>query len=161
MLNVRRGLGGGICLRALLTGTVLRDVGLAVDLAALHELGVATETGDAAVVEHEDAVGMLNGARTLRDDDLGRVGQVARQTLADKRVGLGVDGARGVVENEDLRALQQGARNAQTLLLAAGDVGAALFDVGVVLLREALDELVRLSELADLHASLQTSTSSS
>ena len=103
---------------------------------------------DAAVVEHEDHVGVLHRGDALRDDDLRRVGDLRRERLADQRVGARVDGACRVVENQNLRVLQQGARDAQALLLAAGDVGAALFDVGVVALREGADEVVRLRELA-------------
>ena len=48
---------------------------------------------------------------------------------------------------------QQGSGDAQALLLAAGDVGAALLDVGVGALGEAVDELVGAGKvrcLADL-----------
>ena len=47
-----------------------------------------------------------------------------------------------VVENQDLGAAEQGARNAEALLLTAGDVGAPLLDPCVVALGEAVDELV-------------------
>ena len=44
--------------------------------------------------------------------------------------------------------LQQGPGDAKPLLLPAGDVGAALLDIGVVLVGELLDKGVRLGQLA-------------
>ena len=46
--------------------------------------------------------------------------------------------------------LQKRPRDAESLLLPAGDVGAALLDVGVIPVREGHDELVRLRALARL-----------
>ena len=61
---------------------------------------------------------------------------------------MGIDGACRVVENEHLGILEQGARYAQPLLLTAGDVRAALFDIGVVAVGHRADKFIRLSELA-------------
>ena len=83
---------------------------------------------------------------TLGDDDLGGLGDVLAEALADQGIGAGIHRAGGVVQDEDLGLLQQGAGNAQALLLAAGDVGAALFDLGVVLVGELLDELIGLGQ---------------
>ena len=66
---------------------------------------------DLAVVEHEDHVGVLHRGDALRDDDFRRVGDLLRERLADQRVGARVDGARRVVENQDLRLFQQSARD--------------------------------------------------
>ena len=104
--------------------------------------------GDAAFLHDEDHVGFLHGRDALGDDDLRGVGDLVMECGADQLVGLGVNGRGGVVENQDLRLLQERASDAQALALAAGDVGAALFDVRVVLVRELLDEAVGLRELA-------------
>ena len=61
---------------------------------------------------------------------------------------MGIDGARRVVEDEDLGLFEERARNAEALLLTARDVGTALFDVGIVLVGEALDEVVCLRKPA-------------
>ena len=54
---------------------------------------------------------------------------------------------------EDFRP-RQGAGDGQTLFLAAGHAGAALLDPGVVLVREALDELIGAGQLATrMHSS--------
>ena len=68
--------------------------------------------------------------------NLGRVRDFLRECLADERIRLGIHRTGRVIQNEDLRLFQQRTRNAEALLLAAGDIGAALLDVGVVPVRE-------------------------
>ena len=108
---------------------------------------------DAAALHDDDAVCILHRADALGNDELGRVGQVACQSCANLGVGLGVDGAGGVVKNQDPGATQQSAGDAQALLLATRDVGTALLNPGVVALGEAVDKLVGAGQvrgLADL-----------
>ena len=76
-------------------------------------------------------------------------GDFLAHRLPDERVCLCVDGGGRVVHDQDLRLFQQCPRDAQPLLLAAGDVRAALFDIGVIFVGEGLDELIRLRKLAD------------
>ena len=66
------------------------------------------------------------------------------QRLLDPRFGLHVHGAGAVVEDQDLRPHQERPRDGDPLLLAAGEVRAALFDVGVVPFGERHDEVVGL-----------------
>ena len=115
---------------------------------SLQQLVVSAGGGDAAVVHHDDQVGVLHGGDALRDDDLGGLGDIGSEARADERVGAGIDGGGRVVEDQHLRLLEQRARDAQALLLAAGDVRAALLDVGVVAVGEGADKVVRLRELA-------------
>ena len=82
-----------------------------------------------AAVKDNDLVGLLHGGNALRDDDLGGVRDLLCECPSDERIGLGIDRARRVIEDEDLRLFQQCARDAQTLLLAARNVAAALLDV--------------------------------
>ena len=100
-----------------------------------------------SVIEHNDAVGILHRADALRDDDLRRVGNVGRERLLDLRIRARVDGARRVVEDEHLRLFQQRTGDTQALLLAAGNVRAALLDVGVIPVRHGGDEAVRARSL--------------
>src|SRR5207237_634264 len=58
------------------------------------------------------------------------------------RLGFGVDGARGLVEDEHRTVLQEGAGQRDALPLASGELRAALTDLGVVAARQAHDELV-------------------
>src|SRR5579885_328730 len=55
-----------------------------------------------------------------------------------------VDGAGGVVENQDARVGEQGAGDGDALALAAGERDAALADHRLIAFLEAEDELVRL-----------------
>lgn len=68
--------------------------------------------------------------------------------MADLCVRRGIDGGGGVVQDQDAGLFQQCAGNAETLLLAAGDVVAALLDVGLVLVGEALDKFIGAGLLA-------------
>ena len=71
---------------------------------------------------------------------------------ADGGIGRRIHRARGVVQHQHLRMLQQGPCDAQALPLAAGDIGTALVDDRVVSVGERLDELIG----AGLAASLLT-----
>ena len=61
-------------------------------------------------------------------------GDLLGKRVADLRVGRGIDGGGGVVQNQDAGLFQQRTGNAEALLLAAGDVVAALLNVGLVLI---------------------------
>ena len=53
------------------------------------------------------------------------------QRLLDGALGLGVEGRGGFVEDEDRRVLDEHAGDGEALLLAAGELDAALADDGV------------------------------
>ena len=57
---------------------------------------------------------------------------------------FGVEVARGLVEDQDLRDGEDRARDGEPLLLAAGQLHAALADERLVLFGQLLDELVRV-----------------
>src|SRR5699024_11156355 len=103
---------------------------------------VGTEAVDLAVLQDDDPVGVLDGADPLGDNQLGGIRDFLQEGLADHGVGVGIDGGGGVVENENLGLFQQGPGDTQPLPLAAGDVGAALLDVGVVAVGELADKAV-------------------
>ena len=103
---------------------------------------MSTQAVDLAVVQHQDAVCILHGRDALCNDDLGGAGDLLPEGLADLGIGGGIHGAGAVVQDQHLGLAQQRAGNGQALLLAAGHVGAALLDPGIVLVGEALDELI-------------------
>ena len=84
------------------------------------------------VIHNKNTIRMLYGADALGDEDLRRFGNILRKCLADACVGACIHRTCGVVENKHLRFFQQCSGDAKPLLLPAGDVGAALFDIGVV-----------------------------
>ena len=62
------------------------------------------------------------------------------ERLQDLRLGAAVERAGRLVEDQDRRILEQGARDRDALLLAARQLEPALADFGVVALRQAFDE---------------------
>ena len=153
----RRGLRGALLLGvfgvgavqfALGGGAVLGLVDLAVDGALADEVGVLAHGDDLAAIHDDDLVRVHQRGDALGDDDLRHFRPLRGQRLTDHGVGLGIDGAGGIVEDQHLRLFEQRAGDAEALALAAGDVRAALLDVGIVLVGELLDEVVRLRQFA-------------
>ena len=60
----------------------------------------------------------------------------------DRLLGARVERGGRLVEDQDARIFQQRARDRHALLLAAGELEAALADLGFVLLRKRFDEVV-------------------
>ncbi len=77
------------------------------------------------------------------------VSGIWRDVLADLSVGRHIDRAGGVVKNEYARMLEQRARDAQALLLAARYTGAALAQLAVQP-ADAIQELVHTRRAAGL-----------
>ena len=75
-----------------------------------------------AAVENDDLIRILHRGNTLCNDNLGRVRDLLRECLADKRIRFGIDRTGRVIKNEDLRLFQQRTRNAESLLLTAGNI---------------------------------------
>ena len=73
-----------------------------------------------------------------------RCAVTALQGLADRGLGGGVDGGRGVVEHEDPGVVEQRAGERHALALAARERQAPLADAGVVALGQVVDEPVGL-----------------
>ena len=81
-----------------------------------------TDSLHGAAVENDDLIRILHGGNTLCNDNLGRVRDFLRECLADERIRFGIDRTGRVIKNEDLRLFQQRTRNAESLLLTAGDI---------------------------------------
>ena len=111
---------------------------------------MGADGADTAALHQNDTVGILDAGHTLSDDDLGGFRNEFAEAFADQRIGAGIHRTGGIIQNEDFRLFQKGARNTQTLLLTAGNIGTALFDPGVILVRELLNELVGLGQAAGL-----------
>ncbi len=78
----------------------------------------------------------------MGDDQRGAAAVVLAQPVVDLRLHPGVDGGRGVVQDEHGRVADQGAGQGDALALAAGEGESLFADDGVVPLREPFDELV-------------------
>ena len=102
---------------------------------------------DLAALDHQDAVGMHDGVQPVRDDDGGAVLAEMLDRLLHLALGFGIERGGRLVEQDDRRVLEQGARNGDALALAAGQLRAVLADRRVVAEREAHDEIMRAGRL--------------
>ena len=66
---------------------------------------MGSDRADTSAFHEDDAVGILNAGYTLSDNDLGGFRDKFTETLADQSIGTGIYGARGVVQDQDLRLL--------------------------------------------------------
>src|SRR6266403_1285639 len=82
---------------------VLQLVEAVVDSALGEEFLVRALFAEAPLVEDEDAVGMLNGAKAMRDDQRGAAAEQAVEGIADLQLGLGVHAGSSFVEDEEAR----------------------------------------------------------
>ena len=124
---VARGLTRGIEI----TSSVLRLKEVFVDRARLHKLIVGSCFKDLAFIHDPDFAAILNGKNALGDDELRDVWMVFLKTFTDELVGMGITGACGIVEDENLRILKKRSCYAKSLFLTARDVCASLLDHGI------------------------------
>ena len=103
---------------------------------------------DHALVEHDDLVGADDGGEPVRDHQRGAALGHALERVLDFLLGVAVERRGRLVEQQDRRRLQDGAGDGDALLLAAGELQAALADLGLVALRRQADEAVDLREPA-------------
>jgi hypothetical protein len=105
-----------------------------------QQLLVGAALDDAAGLHHQDLVRVDHGGQAVRDDQRGLVLRGALQFRLDGALVGAVQGRRGLVEDQDRRVLQQRAGDGHALLLAAGQLEAALAHHGLVALGRGLDE---------------------
>mmetsp|Transcript_100018 Transcript_100018/g.291744 ORF Transcript_100018/g.291744 Transcript_100018/m.291744 type:complete len:227 (+) Transcript_100018:577-1257(+) len=123
----------------------------AVDLAMGHELLVAALLEHLTVVDDDDLVGVHDRCEPVRDDHdaAGALhgGDHVVQGVLDLLLVLRVQGARGLVQEQELGPPQQRPRDGEPLLLAAAEAVAGLAHQGVVAALHLHDELVRVGPL--------------
>mmetsp|Transcript_5229 Transcript_5229/g.12748 ORF Transcript_5229/g.12748 Transcript_5229/m.12748 type:complete len:296 (+) Transcript_5229:142-1029(+) len=128
----------------------LRVDELGVDPFLLHELLVRAFLRDAAAVHDADAVRALHGRQAVRDHHHRLPLHQALDCLLHEALARRVQGARGLVQDDDRRVLAERAGDRHALPLAARKHAPAVPDVRVVALREVLDELVGVCEAGRL-----------
>ena len=107
--------------------------------------GRACPADDAAVLEHEDLVGVDDRRHALGHDDDGALRRGRAQGPAQPGIGRQVERRERVVEEVDVGPLDDGPCDGQPLPLATRDVGAALGDRGVEAAHR-LDEVLALGD---------------
>mmetsp|Transcript_29095 Transcript_29095/g.94889 ORF Transcript_29095/g.94889 Transcript_29095/m.94889 type:complete len:255 (+) Transcript_29095:114-878(+) len=108
------------------------------------ELAMGALLHDATLVHHHDLVRVLDRGQPVRDHDRGA--PLGLEQLVQRRLhhalALRVQRAGGLVQQQDGRVPQDGARDAHALLLPARDAPAAQADARLVPLRHGHDEVV-------------------
>ena len=97
---------------------------------------------DPAAVQHQHAVGPADLRQPVGDDQRGAALLHVVERALNLVLGGAVDGAGGVVQDQDARVLQERARQGDALPLAAGQRHPALADDRVVAVPKRLDEVV-------------------
>ena len=105
---------------------------------------MAAALDDAPLVDDHDLIGIGDRRQAMRDDDGGAIGEGIGQRLLHQRFVLAVEMARGFVEHDDGRILDQHAGNGETLFFAARQSIAALADERVVAVGQCGDDVVDL-----------------
>src|SRR5688572_23619591 len=115
----------------------LQRVQPVIGAATVHELFVRAVLDDAATLENENAIRVLDGREPVRDDEHRASGEQALDGLLDESLALGVERRRRLVENQDRWVGEERAGDRDALPLATGEARAAL----------AEDRLVPLGQL--------------
>ena len=93
---------------------------------------MAADFDDAALIEHDQPIHGRDGRQAVGDGDHRLAGHQAVERLLDRRLDLRIERRGRLVEDEDRRILQEDAGDGDALALAAGQLDAALADMGVV-----------------------------
>ena len=109
-------------------------------LAGAQQLGVGAHGGHAAGLKQRDAVGEHDGRGAVRDHERGRVGHDLPQRVLDERLGVDVERRQRVVEHEHGGPGRDGARQRETLALAAGERESLFTDDRVDPVGQVVDE---------------------
>ena len=107
--------------------------------------------GFAALRPEVRAVAPADGREAVGYDECGASLHEEVEAVLDHGLGLGVEGAGGLVEDEDAGVGQDGAGDGKALALAAGELDAALANDGFVLLGETLGKLINAGDATGLH----------
>ena len=124
----------------------LQVVEPAVVAALREELRVRAGFLDHAVFEDDDLVGFLDGGKAVRDGEHGAAFGQSLERFLDVLLGLGIERAGGLVEEQDGGVFEQRAGDAEPLLLPAGEHAAFVADDRLVALLLREDELVGVGQ---------------
>src|SRR5262249_22317323 len=99
-----------------------------------------------SLIEHDDLVRPDDGGKPVGDDKRRAVTRDPLQRILDFLLSVTVQSGSRRAQQEYWGRLEDRARNRDTLLFAAGQLQAALPDLGLVALRRHADELIDLRE---------------
>ena len=133
-----------------LLGAILRVVELLVAPAQTQQLRLRAALDDLAVLEHENLIRARDRREAVRDDERRAPAAQRAKPVANERLALAVEARCGLVENQDARIGENGARDRDALPLSAREAHAALADDRVVAVLELRDELIAVRDAARL-----------
>src|SRR5205809_1442116 len=126
------------------SGAELEIVQPAVQAVRGQQVAVRAALDDPPLRQHDDEVGVLHGREAVRDDEHRAVRHEPLDRLLHQPLGLGVERAGGLIENEDRWIAEQCPGNRDPLALATGKPRAALAQERAIALGEEPDEVVRV-----------------
>lgn len=85
-----------------------------------HQLLMGAPLNDAAVIHHQDLIGVLDGSQTMGDGENGLPPCQGCERLLDQMLILRVYAGGGLVQDHNGSVLQNGPGDGNTLLLSAG-----------------------------------------
>src|SRR5438309_2511747 len=94
-----------------------------------------------ALVEHENAIGVLNGAEPMRNNQRGTATEQAVQGVADLQLGFGVHARSSFIKDEEAWIVRQRAGEIDELTLADGQRGPAFVHARSDAFRQRFDEI--------------------
>ena len=103
--------------------------------------------GKSAVIKHENLIRLHYARGSLRHDKCRHISLKASDRFPERGVRREVERARTVVHNQDLRPLHERAGDREPLLLAAGQIPAALLDLKIKTAFLALHHVLCLRRL--------------
>ena len=99
---------------------------------------------DFAVIENDDRRGVADRGKTVRDDQDGFADDELLERELDGGLAVAVEGAGGLVEDENGGVAEEGAGEGEALFLSARETRAAFADEGFVASGKTEDKLVRV-----------------
>ena len=107
------------------------------------EIGVTALRDDTALLEHDNAVGLLHGSEAVSDDQRGAILRRIVQRPLHQPFAGSIERAGGLVKQQDRRILQDRACDRDALMLSAKEPYPTLTEKRVVALRQFFDKAGR------------------
>ena len=125
----------------------LRIVDFLIDRIAFQKRFMGADGVDLSVIHDDDLIRIHDRSDALGDDQLGHVLD-GGQLPADLGFRRRIDGAGGIIENQNLRFFQKRTGDAETLLLAAGEIDTALLQPGIQSVWKMGDKFIGAGHMA-------------
>ena len=116
-----------------------------------NQLVMRAALDDASLFENHDAVAVADGGQAMRDDERRASLHQGIHARLNERLGAGIDRAGRFIQNQHGRIGNRRTRNGKQLALTLRQVSAVALEHGVVAIRQAGDESIRVA--ASMHSS--------